>query len=161
MKSPTLSRRTIAKGAVWSAPLVVASSAIPAYAASNLNGLYGRSSVFSGTGVDNTSTSTVQIRTDQSVSGNLPGFTLYYVPGGEQTTATLTSLKYYFAVDKKYEVSNFQITSGTSTWQLNGLSSSPLKMNDGTMLSPTTYDIFEFEFTGSKSGYTVYADGSE
>lgn len=40
MKSPTLSRRTIAKGAVWSAPLVVASSAIPAYAASNLNGLY-------------------------------------------------------------------------------------------------------------------------
>ncbi|WP_346845998.1 hypothetical protein [uncultured Rothia sp.] len=161
MKSPTLSRRTIAKGAAWSAPLVVASSAIPAYAASNLNGFYTRTSVFSGTGVDNTSTSTVQIRTDQPVGPNLPGFTIFYLSGGEQTTATLTSLKYYFAVDKKYKVSNFQITSGSSTWKLNGLSNSPLKMENGTTLSPTTYDIFEFEFTGSKSGYTVYADGSE
>lgn len=156
-----ISRRSFGRTAVWSAPVVVATTMVPAYAASSLNGFYGDSSVFSGYGGLDDYGYYAAITSGESVGGNKPGFTIFYTEGGEQTLATLSSLKYYFAVPRNYVYGDFRFLRGTgATWRFNGKIST-LTSRNGTYLTSSTYDIFEFEFVGSKTGYQVLADGSE
>lgn len=158
-----ISRRSFGRTAVWSAPVVVATTMVPAYAASGLNGFYGDSSVFSGYGgwSNYDASYYAEITSSRSVGGNKPGFTIFYTEGGEQTLATLSSLKYYFAVPRNYVYGDFRFLDGTgATWRFNGRIST-LTSRDGTYLTSSTHDIFEFEFVGSKTGYQVLADGSE
>lgn len=158
-----ISRRALGRTVAWSAPAILATAAVPAYAASNLNGYYGDSSVFSGYGGWSAEYGSyyADVTTSQPVGGNKPGFTIFYTSGGETTVATLSSLKYYFVAPRGYVDDDFQFLDGTgSTWRYNGKIST-LTSRNGTYLTSSNYDIFEFEFTGPKTGYQVLADGTE
>lgn len=168
--SPT--RRQLAKGAAWAAPAVLATAAVPAYAASqrnpSLDGLYGDTSFnYSG---GRTDTINGRCRTEiQFTSNNLyrdgrfSGFTIYYVPDGEPTTATIDKLEYFFVVPTGLITTGEMVLIGESsqTWRADGLYSGTVGGFNGEQLSSSQFDIFKFTFTGNHSGYEVRAQGTQ
>lgn len=161
--SDSLTRRQIAKGAAWAAPVVTASAISPAYAGSQQY-RYGDSEV-SKTTITSTTVpcrTTITVSNTESSGASKPGFTIYALAGSPLTTATLYNLDYYIVLPKSWAVPSFSITSGASTWSYAGkVATTSLPLENGTTLNTTNYDVFKFTFTGTKTGYTVRTDGSE
>lgn len=155
-----ISRRSIAKGAAWAAPVTLAAASIPAYAAST-NVSYelsaswmSRYQVVSNSwscGYTNWSAngylSNFEFYTKDSVLGATPGFGVYELNGSPTTGVTLNSLQIQVAYPVGY-INSMSVTSGSYTV------SGPRRMSvPGATLSE--YDVFTFTFTGTTRGKTA------
>lgn len=147
-----ITRRTLAKSAAWSAPLILATAAVPAYAASQVGPYRAESSDL----VDLTRneagdqvTNTVSINNVTGEGANVPGFTVY-VPDEEQgTDLTVTrEFLYYILTPKELKITDFEITS-SSPWNYEGPRDiATFEINGGTIIDSSDYDIHLFAFTG-------------
>lgn len=148
----SLNRRTVAKGAAWAAPLVVASTAIPVYAASRVE--YGFSaSWFSSLAWEHTSYCTAsdgageltsfEFWTDQSYNGDAPGFGIPELNGSETTNVTLDGISFQAAFPAGF-VDSISVVTGS--WAVSGPSA--------TTVNGSAVDVFTFTFTGSTTGTT-------
>lgn len=145
--SQSISRRSLAKGAAWAAPVTVATAAIPAYAASNnrkyeLSGSWlahyqNFSNSWSGCGWSAGQLTTFEFYTWRSILGAAPGFGVYELDGSPQTGVTLNGLKLRVAFPAGL-VYRMQVTGGS--YQVSG----PQRSSSGNN------DIFTFTFTGQK-----------
>lgn len=155
--SHNISRRSIAKGAAWAAPVTLAATSIPAYAASTnvsyeLSGSWmtryqvatnGWSCGYDGWSAKGYLTK-FQFYTDVSVLGATPGFGVYELNGSPTTGVTLNNLQIQVAYPVGY-VKSMTVTKGSYTV------SGPQRMSvPGAKLSQ--YDVFTFTFTGPTRG---------
>lgn len=158
--SHNISRRSIAKGAAWAAPVTLAATSIPAYAAST-NLFYELSASWEThyqvatnswkCGLTNWQAngylSKFEFYTNVSILGATPGFGVYEYNGSPATGVTLNSLQIQVAYPVGY-VKSMTVTSGSYTV------SGPQRMSvPGGDLSE--YDVFTFTFTGPTRGKTA------
>ncbi|WP_346844600.1 hypothetical protein [uncultured Rothia sp.] len=142
----TITRRTLAKGAAWSAPVILASATIPAYAASKVEYKptysIGASYTYSG------SVNTLKLGSNTRRSLPFPdGLGVRYETGASKTLeATLTALKVVYAFPKGW-VTGLKLTSGSY--------SQPQKVVGAAYgISDRDYDIFEVVFAAPAKGMT-------
>lgn len=118
-----ITRRTLAKSAARPAPLILATAAVPAYAASQVGPYLAESSDlvdFARNEAGAQVTNTISINNTAGEGSNVPGFTVY-VPDEEQG-ADLTVTReflYYILTPKELKITNFEITS-SSPWNYEG-----------------------------------------
>ncbi|MDO4898503.1 MAG: hypothetical protein Q3965_04250, partial [Rothia sp. (in: high G+C Gram-positive bacteria)] len=153
------SRRTLVKGAAWSPPILLASTAIPVYAASK-NYVYrlqlSSRLIYSGSNTGTRSSNiTYRVRTNVPVSTNLPGVTVTYNgTEGVDTTATMNKLQYIVALPKGH-ATTFTVTNG-APWVYQGKSNpATIRLGNGTTVSAANYDVFTFTFTGQTRNAVV------
>lgn len=155
--SQNISRRSLAKGVAWVAPVTVAATSIPAYAAST-NVFYELSASWKtyyqvaangwNCGYTNWTAngylSKFEFYTNTSILGAIPGFGVYELDGSPTTGVTLNSLQLQVAYPVDY-VKSMSVTSGSYTV------AGPERMSiPGASLRE--YDVFTFTFTGSNRG---------
>lgn len=158
--SHNISRRSVAKGAAWAAPVTVAATTIPAYAASTnvsyeLSGSWmtrykvatnGWRCGYTGWKA-NGYLSSFQFYTNVSILGATPGFGVYELNGSPTTGVTLDNLQIQVAYPMDY-IRSMSVASGSYTV------SGPQRMSvPGGDLGE--YDVFTFTFTGPKQGTTA------
>lgn len=172
--SQSLTRRQVAKGAAWAAPAVVATAAVPAYAASPkpaMNEIYFLEGSWQSEHHLSGSTLTVEVSNSQGVSGQIPGFGISYVDGqATDTTATISSVEFFYAFPKgALDPSSFQVVSGNWTYEgVTGQSTIETSNGtnpDGSYAGTTSHDasnldVFRFVWTGATSG-PVAADSAD
>ncbi|MDT0189561.1 hypothetical protein ACIP5Z_07195 [Rothia terrae] len=166
MTSP-ISRRNLARGMVWSAPVVIASVRVPAFAAS-VNPEYlwydSQSHEFVPKGG---SIKDLYVYTTDPVDENPAGFSISYKPGmGEDTTATLQRLDYYVMVPTRFSNDGIPATYGsTSTYwtPLTKVTAATLAVDNGaggtTSISTTGYNVYKTSFKGVMTNPVVGIDG--
>lgn len=143
-----ISRRTLAQSTLWSFPVIITSSTIPAYAASHLDYYWGESQ--NQTLIKSGTSTTVDIYTTDPVSPEVAGFSIGYESGqATDTTATLQKLEYYFMVPNALVSSgNPQMYGSTATYW-----TAPTKVTASTLQVSTGSGTYK---TVSTSGYTLY-----
>lgn len=158
--SKNFSRRSIAKGAAWAAPVAIATTSIPAYAASPevfyelsaswmsryqvaTNGLKCGYTGWSPNGY----LTKFEFYTNVSILDATPGFGVYELFDSPTTGVKLNSLQIQVAYPVGY-VNSMTVTSGSYTV------SGPQRMSvPGGDLAE--YDVFTFTFTGPTRGTTA------
>lgn len=162
----TTSRRTLLQGTAWAAPAVLATAAIPAYAASTPStSVVAQGSVdsFGFQSVDSADLVNFTGQTSQAPLGDgSTGFRLYST-GQTETTATLTQLTYYLLIPRSdaYTIESVNINYGvaTTTWDPISLSSqAAVALADGNLLSAADYLIYAAPY---KATPTTLTAGSE
>lgn len=157
-----ISRRSLAKGAAWATPVMIATSSIPAYAAS-AHGTYQFSaswhtsyaialSADCGFMGDSRAGYMTQFDfyTDISYDGAAPGFGILETYGSPATGVTLNGLQMQVAYPVGY-IKSIDVVSGSYTV------SGPEKMSiPGAELNE--YDVFTFTFIGTRRGTTSPAE---
>ncbi|WP_237206445.1 hypothetical protein [Rothia nasimurium] len=140
----TTSRRTLLQGTAWAAPAVLATAAIPAYAASpaavTASGL---TEVFEFQPANSTNPAPFTGTTNRDGQG---GFDLY-TTDGSTASVSITSLTYLVLIPKNslYEITklehNFQVSA--AEWSsFSTYSGSIVTLADGTTLSSDNYLIY-------------------
>lgn len=143
----TVNRRQLVKGAVWSAPVVMASATIPAYAASKRDyvvtySLGAQYSYYNGYGN--------QVNFGSDILRDLPfpnGLGVRYESGmGTVVDVTINRMKAVYALPKGW-VTGIRLTSGSY--------SQPVKVSGAKYgISDYNYDTFEFTFAAPAKGKT-------
>lgn len=149
-----INRRQVAKGVAWSAPVIIASAQIPAYAASRVDYVPTYSI---GAQYTYNSYSGNTLNLGSNIRRQLPypnGLGVRFETGsGKIVDATLKSLKVVYAFPKGW-VTGLKLTSGSY--------SQPVKVSGGKYgISDASYDTFEFVFFAPVVGKTQPSDVSE
>lgn len=149
--SPITSRRTLAKGAAWAAPVVFASSTIPAFAASrpeyDLAASWGSTNTYTYKDCPSGQAyyDTITFDTATSVAGKPAGFAIRAYGGTtETTTATLAGFTLKVAFPAGI-ISALTVTSGAYTV------SGPVTQDVLGVQS----DVFTFIYNGTTSSTTI------
>lgn len=154
MTSLSVSRRRVLGATVWSAPVVLSTVAVPAYAASKMTRseayTYGMSYNYTARRTYSTSTTyntTVQLQTTVGQDGQVAGLRIAHRDGiTSDSTITLTRLDYYFMVPTSMGASVVVADANTATnW------STPVRV-------PDAYLPLDSYLNGpaSTSGYALY-----
>lgn len=162
----TTSRRTLLQGTAWAAPAVLATAAIPAYAASTPSTsvvAQGSADSFGFQSVDSTDlvNFTGQITQSPMTDGST-GFRLYQTSGTD-TTAVLTVLTYYVLIPRNaaYEIDAVNINYGSAATVWDPMASSAqgtVARANGNVLSSADYLIYAATYNAGATPVTV---GSE
>lgn len=159
--SLTVSRRAFAQGTAWSAPAILATTAIPAYAASQEELRYYYAQSQAGNiyynHIDRRYYS--RVWTTQPVGPERPGFTIGYERDlGEDTVATLDRLDYYIAIPSGLDEGRMAVRIDDSV--ANRMWSAPVRVYDSTLtlseqqgggeVSTAGYNVYKMSFLGSK-----------
>ncbi|GAA1046277.1 hypothetical protein [Rothia amarae] len=150
--TPDLSRRSLAKGAAWAAPIVAASATIPAYASSKPRysisaSWFGRLvySQSASCGTNQRQVSNMGLWTNARAGGTAAaGFAVPPVENAPQTTVTLSNIRQQVAFPAGL-VSSITVTSGS--WANPTVVRNQNINNDGYL-----WDIFTFNWIGSNTG---------
>lgn len=169
--STNISRRSIAKGAAWATPAVLATATVPAYAAStapkNLSYRFGRQGKATYDEAHDSSgrcTYNVATFTTRDVKG-LPwasGHGIVYFEGAAvDTTATLNKYTIRVAYPKNTTSGNWRIDN--PAWSVRRVSAQYFTDSSGNIGTDSFYvgdrDIYEFTFNGTRSA-PVYQLGA-
>ncbi len=154
-------RRALIKGAAWSAPVILASATIPAYAASQQEPVvyYAQSQHIDTYYNSDTGTYYTDITTRYPEGIEQPGFSVGYEEGkSEDTVATLQRLDYYIAIPRtldRYGITNLnsEVNGMWTEPELINVSSLPLM--GGGSVSTTGYNVYRMRFTGIKTNEVV------
>lgn len=150
----TTTRRTVLKaGACWAAPTIIATSTIPAYAASKVE--YKPTWALGGAYTYNGRTNTLKLGSDIRRSLPFPnGLGIRFEAGmGKVVDATLTSMKVVYALPKGW-VSGLRVTSGSY--------GTPVKVSGAKYgISDAQYDTFEATFAAPMKGKTQPSNTAE
>ena len=143
----SFTRRQVAKGAVWAAPVVVATVAVPAYAASPTQYKFSASWNTTLTLVgdpacpaDQGYVSGFNFETTTPIAGEVPGFAVVGVDGAPITNATVNNLRFEVAYLSGL-ISNIAVEGGD--WTSSGPTTTSIA---GAPYN--TYDVFTFTWTG-------------
>lgn len=151
MTSP-ISRRDLTKGMTWSAPVVVASTAVPAYAASTDPVYHWYDSQNDELVKNGGKVTDLYIFTTEPAGGMPAGFSVGYNPGeAVDTTATLQRLEYYIMVPTQFDNDAAPATYGTTStnWSpLTRVNDATLTLGDGSSVSTTGYHLYKMTFIG-------------
>lgn len=147
--STSLTRRQIAKGAAWAAPVVIASAAVPAYAASANE--YGFSASWyarydydtAGCPVGQAHLTSFWFWTDESLDGEAPGFAIPPLNGSPDTGVTLNNISFEVAFPAGV-ILDLGVASGS--YAISGPSSQTI--------NGSPFDVWTFTFTGPQTGTT-------
>lgn len=162
----TTSRRALLEGTAWAAPAVLATAAIPAYAASTpiTSGVaQGSVDSFGFQSVDSTDLVNFTGQTTQSpMTDGSTGFRLYQTTGAD-TTAVLTALTYYVLIPRNdaYTIDSVNINYGpvATVWDPMALSAqATVALSNGNVLSSADYLIYAATY---KAGPTTITVGPE
>lgn len=138
-------RRQMMKGAAWSAPIVVASTAAPTYAASHE--YYGANQPQSG-GTVYTATAPRTSRYAKTI--NQGGYQVQAINDAATTTATLTKLEYYYAINAVYAGTSAPVMQGNTATYWNAPvrlgTNVPLVLADGSSFAASNYVVFRMTF---------------
>lgn len=158
-----LSRRTLTKSAAWAAPVVLASSAVPAYAASQNPQYYGaQSRSIDPQYPDRSCYIYTDVWTTRAVGQEPAGFSLGYEPGeAVDTTATLTSLEFWVAIPQNM-ADSVTIYSPTSQYWTQTSRTTITEIEhytNGTFStdSVSSYYLYKFTFSGPKTNQVRYS----
>lgn len=158
----TTSRRTLLQGTAWAAPAVLATAAIPAYAASTPSVVaHGSTTEIT---LENTVSGASGRVSGSAVSSTDPaGFRLYQT-SGTATTATISALTYYIAFPKNQGWTvdmvkhNFDLVD--TAWTAFGLASdASIATADGQVLTAADYTFYSVSY--SAPPITNYAVGGQ
>ncbi|MDY6051915.1 MAG: hypothetical protein SPI83_05840 [Rothia sp. (in: high G+C Gram-positive bacteria)] len=160
----TTSRRTLLQGATWAAPAVLATAAIPAYAASPSTTLVaqGSNDFYSFESAGSTDLVNFTGQTIQTLmEGGSTGFRLYQIDGTD-TTALLTELTYYLLIprNKAYTIDevNIHYGVGATVWApMKPSDQATVLLADGTTASSADFLIYTATYN---SGPTYFIASS-
>lgn len=147
--STSLTRRQIAKGAAWATPVVVATAAVPAYAASPQYDYYIAKSVsgdYIRTGCNITS---FEYTTATPVGAEAAGFSIGHLTDNSaaDTTATLSNLTFTLAIPKGMATG---LTVDNPLWSLSGpTGATSIATSGGNTANTTNMDVYVLTFNGS------------
>lgn len=153
--STSLTRRQIAKGAAWAAPVVAATAAVPAYAASPAPQYYIGKSVTANYIRTGCTINQFYLSTSVPVSPEVAGFSVGHIGNTTvgDTTATLSGLTFTFAVPRGM-VNN--PTVDNPAWTISGpAQQSTLTGRGGSTFNTTNYDIYTLQFNGASTNPVV------
>ena len=163
---PTISRRALAQGAVWAAPTVLATTAIPAYAASRLLYYFAQSQTGSITYYFQDNWYSSKVHTMTPVAPELAGFSLAYTGSdGRDAIATLSYLHYYVAIPASLDqegVIDLSASEAGGSWTAPTRVDLPtLPTIDGVDFSTSGFNVYRMTFTGSLTNNVVEEKSSE
>ena len=163
---PTISRRALAQGAVWAAPTVLATTAIPAYAASRLLYYFAQSQTGSITYYFQDNWYSSKVHTMTPVAPELAGFSLAYTGSdGRDAIATLSYLHYYVAIpaslDQEGVIDLSASEAGRSRTAPTRVDLPTLPTIDGVEFSTSGVNVYRMTFTGSLTNNVVEEKSSE
>lgn len=157
--SPNVSRRAIARGAAWAAPVVVTAAAAPAFAASPTPAYRFRASYYATRRCDDYGRTTELTATNQEPQGSSPlGFTVVNAPMSNgatspANTAQIVTLNFVLgfperSLDPQRLDNPFNISQGTrNNWKL--------IQARRTTVGSQTFRVYTFDFQGPSSNATV------
>lgn len=159
--SKNISRRAVARGAVWAVPVVAATATIPAYAASAP--LYGISSSSSGSYMLDGSgcMSSLNVTNTQAAPGQASGIAVIY-PDGQGQTQSVDITNYQVVIYLPANlVDSFNVTSGNFTYEGAFTPNTPtITRNDGTTVSTAGLEAYVFTYNGTLTTQTQPDDGA-
>ncbi|QNV40270.1 hypothetical protein IDM48_02205 [Rothia amarae] len=159
--SQAISRRAVARGALWAAPVVAATATIPAYAAST--SIYGISSSSSGGyRLDGSGCmSSLDVTNTQAAPGQASGIAVIYPDGqGETQSVDITNYEVVIYLPANL-VDSFDVTSGNFTYAGAFNPDTPtITRNDGTTVSTAGLEAYVFRYNGTLTTQTQLDDGA-
>ena len=162
---PTISRRALAQGAVWAAPTVLATTAIPAYAASRLLYYFAQSQTGSLTYYFQDNWYSSKVHTMTPVAPELAGFSLAYTGSdGRDAMATLSYLHYYVAIPANLDqegVIDLSASEAGGSWTAPTRVDLPTLPTDNGPISTSGFNVYRMTFTGSLTNKVVEEKSSE
>lgn len=151
-----ISRRSVAAGAAWGIPAIVATAAAPALAASTTPLQYYTAKSVSGNYSHTSCTLTnFNLTTTVPVGAEVAGFSIGYPTGaGADTTATLSSLSSYVAIPKGM-VTDLALQPN-SNWTMTGpTGETSIPGRGGATIDTTNYDVYKLTFSGPMTNPVV------
>ena len=157
---PTISRRALTQGAVWAAPTVLATTAIPAYAASRPSYYFAQSQTASLTYNFRDNWYSSKVHTMAPVAPELAGFSLAYTGSdGTDAIATLSYLHYYVAIPANLDqegVIDLSASEAGGSWTAPTRVDLPtLPTIDGVEFSTSGFNVYRMTFTGPLTNKVV------
>ncbi|WP_030013603.1 hypothetical protein [Curtobacterium sp. S6] len=150
--SSTISRRTLTRGALWAAPVVMATSAVPAYSVSQplryelSTSWHGRTYGFQGQCSPGFNFHpNLDFHTDISIDGAAPGFGFRAADSSPEATVTLGLIEFALAMPQGY-IESLNLTHGD--YRLT-------KQADTEYIDGSPFDVFIFRFTGRTVAQTT------
>ncbi len=156
---PAISRRALAQGAVWAAPTVLATTAIPAYAASRLLYYFAQSQTGSITYYFRDNWYSSKVHTMTPVAPEPAGFSLAYTGSdGRDAIATLSYLHYYVAIPASLDqegVIDLSASEAGGSWTAPTRVDLPTLPTDNGPISTSGFNVYRMSFTGSLTNNVV------
>lgn len=156
---PAISRRALAQGAVWAAPTVLATTAIPAYAASRLLYYFAQSQSGSITYYFRDNWYLSNVHTMTPVAPEPAGFSLAYTGSdGRDAIATLSYLHYYVAIPASLDqegVIDLSASEAGGSWTAPTRVDLPTLPTDNGPISTSGFNVYRMSFTGSLTNNVV------
>lgn len=159
-----ISRRTLAKGAAWSAPVIVATSVVPAYAASRdtYGAIVSNSGDYTYSTLNGNCTSNTLTLTNSKPEGSAAaGVVVMYPSGqGQKQSVDVTGYQVVWYLPSGW-VDGFDVTSGNFSYVGSfAPNSSTLTLQDGSTVSTSGLTAYVFKYNGTLTTQTQLDDGS-